>query len=272
VTAVIRLGTQGWNYPAWVGPFYPPGTRPPDMLALYARAFSTVEIDATFYASPAEPVVRGWRARVPADFVFSLKVPQEITHERRFVDAGDALSRFLARARLLEGTLGPLLLQTPADWAPTADARAALADFLPQLPADARWAIEFRHPRWLTDPTLTALRAHGVAVALVEGRWVKRERVLALAAEPTADFAYVRWMGPDRSLTDYSRVQVARDREIGAWSDALAALRSRVREVFGYVNNHFEGHSPATARTLQARLGLPVVDPSSLRTQGDLFR
>jgi len=271
MTAVIRLGTQGWNYPAWVGPFYPPGTRLPDMLALYARAFSTVELDSTFYATPAEPVVRGWRARVPEGFVFSLKVPQEITHERRFVDAGEALGRFVHRARLLGEALGPLLLQTPADWHPTADARAALADFLPTLPGDLRWAIEFRNPRWLTDATLTALHSHRVALALVEGRWVKRERMFGLAEAPTADFAYVRWMGPDRTLTDYSRVQVARDREIGLWTDALAALRSRVRQVFGYVNNHFEGHSPASARTLQARLGLPVVDPSSLRTQGELF-
>jgi uncharacterized protein YecE (DUF72 family) len=241
------------------------------MLGLYARAFPTVEIDATFYAIPAEPIVRGWRARVPADFVFSLKVPQEITHERRFTDAADVLDRFVVRARLLEGSLGPLLLQTPGDWFPSADARAVLADFLPQLPADLRWAIEFRDPRWLTDATLGVLRAHRVALALVEGRWVKWERVLQLAAEPTADFAYVRWMGPDRSLTDYSRVQVARDREIGLWGEALTALRSRVREVFGYVNNHFEGHSPATVRTLQSRLGLPVIDPSSLRQQGELF-
>jgi uncharacterized protein YecE (DUF72 family) len=271
VTAVIRLGTQGWNYPAWVGPFYPLGTRPAEMLPLYARAFPTVEIDATFYAIPAEPVVRGWRARVPADFVFALKVPQEITHELRFLAVREALDRFLARVRPLEDALGPLLLQTPADWTPTGDARAALADFLPLLPTDLRWAIEFRNPRWLSDATLNALRTHRVALALVEGPWVSRERMLALAAEPTADFAYVRWMGPDRSLTDYSRVQVARDRELGVWGEALAALRARVREVFGYVNNHFEGHSPATTRTLQARLGLRVVDPSSLRIQGELF-
>jgi uncharacterized protein YecE (DUF72 family) len=271
VTAVVRLGTQGWNYPAWVGPFYPPGTRPAEMLGLYARAFPTVEIDATFYAVPPEPVARGWRARVPPTFVFALKVPQEITHELRFVDAGPALERFLERARLLGVTLGPLLLQTPADWVPTADARAALAEFLALLPGDLRWAIEVRNPRWLTDATLDLLRAHRVALALVEGPWVRRERVLALATEPTADFAYVRWMGPDRSLTDYSRVQVARDDELAAWGDALAALRSRVREVFGYVNNHFQGHSPATARTLQQRVGLSAVDPASLRVQGELF-
>jgi len=241
------------------------------MLGVYARAFPTVEIDSTFYATPAEPVVRSWAARAPQDFLFALKVPQEITHERRLVDAAEPLAKFVTRARLLGDALGPLLLQTPPDWAPTTDARAALADFLPLLPRELRWAIEFRAPGWLTDSTVALLRTHAVCVALVEGRWVKRERVLALAAEPTADFAYIRWMGPDRSLTDYSGVQVSRDREIRVWSDALAALRSRVRDVFGYVNNHFEGHSPASVRTFQSRLGLPVVDPSSLRDQRGLF-
>ena len=49
----IRVGTQGWNYEAWEGPFYPPGTRPADFLSVYARAFDTVEVDSTFYAIPA---------------------------------------------------------------------------------------------------------------------------------------------------------------------------------------------------------------------------
>ena len=70
MSAEIRLGTQGWNYPAWVGPFYPVGTRPRDMLATYARAFRTVEVVSTFYAIPPEPVVRGWIERVPEDFRF----------------------------------------------------------------------------------------------------------------------------------------------------------------------------------------------------------
>jgi uncharacterized protein YecE (DUF72 family) len=271
VVSVLRVGTQGWNYPAWVGPFYPSGTQSAHMLGLYARAFTTVEVDSTFYAAPAEPVVRGWAARVPADFVFALKVPQQITHEHRLVDVSEPLERFVARARLLEHRLGPLLIQTPPDWAPTADTRAALVDFLPQLATDLRWVIEFRDPRWLDDATLGLLRAHLVSLALVEGRWVKRDRMLALAAEPTADFAYVRWMGPDRALKDYSHVQVQRDQELALWGEALDALRSRVREVFGYFNNHFQGHSPESARNMQTRLGLPTVDPAALRDQRELF-
>ena len=84
---VLRLGTQGWNYPAWVGPFYPDGTRTTEFLRTYARAFGAVEVDSTFYAIPPASTVRGWAARTPDAFTFALKLPQEITHERRFVDA-----------------------------------------------------------------------------------------------------------------------------------------------------------------------------------------
>lgn len=268
----VTLGTQGWNYRDWIGPFYPIGTRAPDMLDCYARAFSTVEVDSTFYGPPAEPVVRGWASRVPESFRFALKVPQQITHERRLVDVADLLERFLTRARLLGGRLGPLLLQMPPDWPPTMEARRALAAFLPTLPTDLRWAIEFRDARWLDDETLSALARHRVALALVEGRWVKRDDMLVLADRPTADFAYVRWMGPDRRLTTFTRIQVNREREIEAWAAPLTALSGRVREVFGYFNNHFQGHSPASARAMQQQLGLPSVAPESLRLQEELFQ
>ena len=60
MTARLRIGTQGWNYDAWVGPFYPSGTRPADYLTVYSRAFDTVEVDSTFYAIPPARTLRGW--------------------------------------------------------------------------------------------------------------------------------------------------------------------------------------------------------------------
>jgi len=98
VTVTIHLGTQGWNYDAWVGPFYPDGTRAADFLTLYARAFDTVEVDSTFYAIPPERTVRGWAERTPANFRFALKLPQEMSHERRLRDVDDLLELFLDRA------------------------------------------------------------------------------------------------------------------------------------------------------------------------------
>jgi uncharacterized protein YecE (DUF72 family) len=92
-----------------------------------------------------------------------------------------------------------------------------------------------------------------------------------LAERPTADFAYIRWMGPDRDLVDYSRIQVDRRKELEAWAKAIAILAPKVRVSYGYVNNHFAGHSPATVRMLQEILGIPVVDPSRLGVQLTLF-
>ena len=174
MSANVLLGTQGWNYPAWVGPFYPVGTRSPDMLGIYARAFDTVEIDSTFYAIPAEPVVAAWRDRVSEGFLFSLKIPQQVTHEQRLVDAEPVLARFLSRAEILGDRLGPLLLQLSPEFKPNADTRRDLRGFVEGLSDQFRWAIEFRHSQWLNNETLDLLRRHNVALTLVDGRWIRR--------------------------------------------------------------------------------------------------
>lgn len=267
---VVRIGTQGWNYDAWVGGFYPVGTRPHDYLSVYARAFSTVEVDSTFYAVPSVKAVRGWAERVPAEFRFALKLPQEITHENRLRDSADLSALFFDRARELGDKLGPILIQLGPDFGPAE--LPALAQYLPLLPGDLQVAVEFRHRGWINDGVLALLAEHGVALALVDARWIPRKQMLTLAARPTArDFAYVRWMGPNRNLVDYSRVQVDRSRELEQWSQALWSLSQRVREVYGYVNNHFSGHSPASARELQRLLGQRPVEPDQLGEQMSLF-
>ncbi len=267
----VRIGTQGWNYDAWVGPFYPPGTRASDYLTVYGRGFDTVEIDSTFYAIPPVKTVRAWAERSPAGFVFALKMPQEVTHERRLRDVGDLVAEFFDRARELGPKLGPVLVQLGPDFEPVE--LPALATFLTLLPGDIRVAVEFRHCAWIYDGVLALLAEHNVALALVDARWIPRKTVLALAARPTADFLYLRWMGPDREIVDYSRIQVDRSREIEAWARALAGLAeaTRVRTVYGYFNNHFAGHSPSSARALQQALGQHPVDPEQLGEQMSLF-
>lgn len=271
VTATVLLGTQGWNYPAWVGPFYPLGTRQADWLGTYTRAFSTVEVDSTFYAVPTEPVVAAWRARAPDGFLFSLKIPQEITHERRLTDCEPLLTRFCRRAAILGPALGPLMIQLSPDFRPAQATHETLGGFLAVLPQGYRWAIEFRHPEWLTQGTLEALRAHNVALVLADSRWIRRGVILDLALEPTADFAYVRWIGPNRGFTDYSRVQADRDYEMGLWATALEGLSRRVKTVFGYFNNQYQGHAPHSVRTMQQYLGQAPVEPVTLREQAELF-
>jgi uncharacterized protein YecE (DUF72 family) len=269
VTLRIRLGSQGWNYDAWTGPFYPEGTRPADYLSFYARAYDTVEVDSTFYAVPAAATVRGWGSRVPKGFKFSLKLPQQVTHELRLRACEDIVALYADRVRELRDALGPTLIQFGPDFGP--NELPAFAAFLPTLPRDLRFAVEFRDKRWITEDVLALLAEYDVALALTEGRWIPRKWMLRLASSPTTDFAYIRWMGPDRSIVDYSRVQADRSKEIETWVGVLPSLTHRVHTVYGYVNNHFAGHSPATLRMLQAGLGMPVAEPSALAEQLSLL-
>ncbi len=265
----IRIGTQGWNYDAWVGPFFPLGTRPVDYLTVYARAFDTVEVDSTFYAVPAARTVRGWYERTPSSFTFALKMPQEITHERRLRNAEDVSSLFFDRARELGEKLGPVLIQLGPDFGPVE--LPALANLLPTLPADIAFSVEFRQRGWIQDGVLALLAEHGVGLTLTDARWIPRKQMLALAARPTAPFLYVRWMGANRDIVDYSRVQIDRTRELEEWSSVLWTTALKGVKVYGYVNNHFAGHSPSSARDLQRMLRQTPVDPGSLGEQMSLF-
>jgi uncharacterized protein YecE (DUF72 family) len=274
--ARFHLGTQGWNYPAWVGPFYPRAARPADFLSLYARLFDTVEIDSSFYAVPSAAAIEHWTKRVPETFRFALKFPRDATHEDGL--AGEltqvTLETFLERVEPLGSRLGPILIQLPAEFGPRR--RARLDAFLDRLPNTRKWAVEFRDPAWLETNVLESLAARRVALTLTDSPFVPLERMLELAAEfgggamKGADFAYVRWLGT-RDLTDYSHTQLDRSEELGRWARVLPGLLERGIDVYGYFNNHYAGHSPASARAFLELVGMTPRDPKSLEPQGDLF-
>ncbi|MGI9090705.1 MAG: DUF72 domain-containing protein [Gemmatimonadaceae bacterium] len=267
--AALHIGTQGWNYSAWSGSFYPYETRPADYLSTYARAFDTVEVDSTFYAVPPSSTVRGWYDRTPHNFVFALKFPQTVTHEGRLRDTSGTTEIFFERVRELGHKLGPVLVQLGPDFGP--EELPAMVDFLPRVPYDLRVAMEFRARGWMTPGVLALLRDHGIAVALVDGPWVPRRWMLELALRPTATFCYIRWMGRNRDLVDHSRIQVDRSRELARWSEAIADIPESVTDVYAYTSNYFAGHAPRSARDIQEMLGVPSVDPEMLGEQMRLF-
>lgn len=274
------IGCQGWNYDDWItGPagrdkvFYPQGTRSAGMLEVYARAFETVEVDSTFYAIPPSQTVESWARRTPAGFTFSLKLPQEITHVRGLVGDGSSamLTEFCERARLLADKLASVLVQLPPQFVAAPENKQALREFLPQLPRDLRFAIEFRSADWLRQPGIKEfLRRHNVAVALVEGPWLGRDDVWRWAAKETADFAYVRWMGP-RNLTRFDTVQRPQDLNLRAWAHVMAELSARIPKTYAYFSNFYEGHAPASANKLKRLLGQPCVGARDLEDQPSLF-
>jgi uncharacterized protein YecE (DUF72 family) len=267
------IGAQGWNYDDWVGGFYPAGTRASEYLDLYARVFDTVEIDSSFYAIPTEASVQSWRARAPEGFQYSLKLPREITHERRLYESGEPLKRFCERIVGLEEKLASVLIQLPPDFSPRS--YDAIERFVPLLPTGISFAVEFRDRGWLADGLrdrlLDLFGRYDVTPALVESPWIPRETSFKLLDRAEQfRFAYLRWLGP-KVLTDFKRVQISRDRELAEWSEFISELCRRTTVVYGYFDNYYQGHSPATCNALKRLLGQPVVEPETLITQPSLF-
>src|SRR4051812_19602233 len=107
----ILVGSSGWSYPDWVGPFYPLGMEPADYLEFYADHFPIVEVDSTFYRPPTARMVRGWRDRTPDHFQFALKVPKVITHEKRLSDCQEEVDGFVSSIAPLGEKIFCALLQ-----------------------------------------------------------------------------------------------------------------------------------------------------------------
>ncbi|HEX8145153.1 MAG TPA: DUF72 domain-containing protein [Pyrinomonadaceae bacterium] len=276
--ARVHIGCQGWNYEDWVtGPvgsdavFYPRGTRAPEMLSAYARVFETVEVDSTFYAVPSIQTVDGWNKRTPRRFSFSFKLPQEITHQYALRGgSAETLAEFCDRMQLLEEKLAVILIQMPPQFDATPDNERALKEFLPRLPREMRFSIEFRSRDWISGGVLDMLGSYNVALALVEGQWIPREMMWQLARQPTAPFAYIRWMG-ERDLTRFDRVARPQHVNLHGWQELIESLCERVSDVYAYFSNYYEGHAPASANNLKRLLGQPIVDPADMEDQPSLF-
>jgi uncharacterized protein YecE (DUF72 family) len=161
----VLVGTSGWQYRDWRGPFYPSGLRQAEWLESYATRFSTVEVNNAFYRLPEAATFDRWAARTPEGFVVAVKASRYLTHIRRLRDPAEPVGRLLERCRHLGPKLGPVLLQLP----PTLTARHDdLAATLDAFGDACRVAVEFRHPSWFTDETERLLRAHDAAFCLAD--------------------------------------------------------------------------------------------------------
>ncbi len=267
----MALGTQGWAYPDWVGTMYDAGTRPDRFLRAYAREFGTVEVDSTWYGTPPLERVRAWRATVPPTFTFALKVPREITHERRLIGCAELIDEFVASALAFESQLEGALLQMPPDFAP--EGMDALLAFLPRLREGIRWTVEVRDPAWFGEPLprlRDALGSRGIALAVTDGTFVPLDTMLEQLESPTAEHAYLRWLGVRDAVTKYDKVIFDRSDRLRRWARAVKIAAPRLRRVSGYVNNHYAGHSPAVVRAFYAELGIPHDVPPRIE-QTSLF-
>ena len=258
MTAELRIGTSGYSFPHWVGTAYPEGTRPADMLKVYAGDFDTVEINFTYYRDPTPEMFEGMLRKVSADFEFVVKAPKGMTHER---DAMASIApSFVASLQPLTdaGQLGGVLLQFPQSFHlndVSLDHLKKVADIL--VPRGIKTNIEFRHKEWYEDRVYHLLEKLKLGFVNVD-----LPRIRALPAPTnilTNDVAYFRlhgrnqaaWYNPPTGSHRYDYLY--NDAELEEWSERIEGSLDAAKKVYVFGNNCHKGSSFVNALRLKQR-------------------
>lgn len=234
-----HIGTSGWQYKHWIGPFYPKGLPVNQHLTYFHQYFKTVEVNNSFYRLPEVTSLRRWYETVPDDFVFAMKASRFITHVKHLKDPAQSTEKLFERFVALEEKLGPILFQLPPRW--HADPER-LAHFLEVIPKGFRYTFELRDPDWLREDIYDILRAHNAAFCIYElGGWRSEDVV-------TADWVYIRMHGPENSkytgsYNDERLEDMAR--KINIWND-------QGMDVYCYFDNDQKGYAVKDAQRLIA--------------------
>jgi len=211
----LYVGTSGYSYKEWKGPFYPEKLPDKEMLHFYGERFRSVEINNTFYRMPKSSVLEAWAAEVPADFKFVIKASQRITHFQRLKDCRDSVEYLLD------------VVQLPPNLPKDA---ARLRDFLALLPPERRLAFEFRHQSWFDEEVFTILRNHQAVLCIAEA-----ENDLEIPFVSTADWGYLRLRRPDYG-----------DAELKAWVKRVQD--QKWQDAFIFFKHEDEGKGPQMAK------------------------
>jgi uncharacterized protein YecE (DUF72 family) len=220
---MLYVGTSGWQYRDWRGPFYPSGLAQPGWLRHYAERFQTVELNNSFYRLPEASTFDRWREETPDDFVIAAKASRFLTHQKRLRDPEGPVDLFMERARHLGSKLGPVLLQLPPRFRADPGRLAAALD---RFPNEVRVAVELRDDSWFTDDVRRVLEERGSALCLADSPH-RRTPVWR-----TSDWGFVRFHeGTGSPPPCYE------ERALSTWAERIARQWEADQDVFCYFNN-----------------------------------
>ncbi|QPF83820.1 DUF72 domain-containing protein [Bradyrhizobium genosp. L] len=247
--ARILIGTSGWHYPSWRGPFFPDRLPLKRQLDYYASQFPTTELNGVFYRTPTEQAVKAWHDTTNDNFVFAWKASRFITHWKRLSqDSANSLDLLDQRLRLLGHKVGPVLFQLPPNFAVDTD---RLAAFLKLLKRRRRYAFEFRHASWYEPRILKLLGTRNIALCISD------HHDAPAPWKRTADFVYVRGHGPGgRYRGHYRQAQLA------DWAKRIRGWKRQGCDVYVYFDNDQKSAAPVDARKLCQLLGSTVPQPT----------
>lgn len=252
---MIRLGTSGFSYDDWVGPYYSENQPRRDWLPFYAQEFDTVELNVTYYRVPSLKVVSGWVERTPDEFLFAVKANRELTHERSSPDFGAYVASL--EPLINSGKLACVLAQFPYSFHPHPDNRdylLTLREGLWDLPV----VIEFRDRAWVSEQTFEQLETLNFGYCAVDEPRLRG--LMPPIARASGPVAYVRFHGRNAEKWwqhehAYERYDYSySDEELMEWIPKIQGLESESSPVLIYANNHFRGQSIETIRKLRRLL------------------
>jgi uncharacterized protein YecE (DUF72 family) len=239
--ARILIGTSGWHYDSWRGPFFPNGLPINNQLQYYASQFTTAELNGVFYRTPTPQAVRGWREQTGKDFVFAWKASKFITHWKRLSEKSvNSLELLEDRLSLLGEKAGPILFQLPPNFQANGD---RLAAFFKLLSNRRRYSFEFRHPSWYQPSILRLLSRHNVALCLSD------HHDAPAPWKRTADFVYVRGHGPQGRYKGHYRQET-----LATWAQRIKSWKKQRCDVFVYFDNDQKSAAPIDALKLRLML------------------
>ena len=240
----IFIGTCGWSYPEWQGLLY---SSTKNLLEQYLTYFDVTEINTTFYGTLSFSTIERFKHTLRQNQFFTAKLPHQITHIHKMhmnSDARIVLFDFLEKMKLLRPELKVILLQLPP-W--DIDKLGNLEDLLAILDKDYRYAVEFRHPSWLSNRIYKLLEDYNAAYVIVD------EPILPIDLCITTDFTYIRWHGHGTNPWYNWRYS---DQALEEWKTRLEMIHDRISTVIGFFNNHFFGYGPTNALQMLKKLGL----------------
>jgi uncharacterized protein YecE (DUF72 family) len=236
--ARIHIGTSGWTYAGWRGPFYPEEVPKKDWLAHYGSRFCTTEINGSFYRTPSLDAVRAWREQTPREFLFAWKASKFITHWKRLSEKSDnSLDLMETRLEALGRKCGPVLFQLPARFKKDV---GRLAAFLKMLARRRRYAFEFRDASWYDDDVFALLHEHDVSLCLSDHHDAPAPWVV------TARHVYMRGHGPGGRYKDHYSVATLR-----RWARDIEKWKRGRRDVYVYFDNDQKSAAPKDAERLR---------------------
>ncbi len=225
----IYIGTSGYSYKNWSGDFYPKDLKKSEWLQYYAKKFSTVEINNTFYNLPKKETFKNWANKTPQNFLFAIKASRYITHMKKLKDCKEPIEKLLDASSGLGSKLGPILFQLPGNLKKNTK---KLKKFISMLHSDKLYAFEFRDESWFDDDVYKILDDSGCAIIISSSpKFPYHEKVVG-------NFCYIRLHGRKKLYSSsYS------GNELKKFASIAKKCRKDGLKSFIYFNNDAKGHA-----------------------------